>query len=233
MGKQINIAVTNNEEGDESEFLERVAGVDFSENVIASPQRGSIRPQPRPRSAPSRRKSNKTSHQTTPLNHHHESNSHNRAAPTTPKSNKKKKKQGYNNNNTYHSDLEFYDPPQYPSPLPTKTERGGGGHSPTIGARQRPKQKATYATFNPDEWWSEQQRQNPDAVYRVAIRRSNSDPVLKRPKSANSRSKLGGGEQAMSTKDLKSFLTVSSYAMSCHVIPVRDNAYHILYCVVC
>jgi hypothetical protein len=161
--------------------------------VIASPQRGSLRP----RSAPSNRK--KTSHKTTPLNRHDPVS----RAPTTPKSDKKKKKKM----NSYQSDLDFYDPPQYPSPLYDET----APHSPTIGARQKPKKKSTYATFNPDEWWSEQQRQNPNAAYRVGIRRSNSDPVLKRPKSAKSRSKLGGdGDNAMSTKDLKSYLTVST-----------------------
>ena len=175
--------------------------------MIASPQRGSIRP--RPGSAPSRSKTHRTSHKTTPLNHRDYTDthaSHYTPTPTTPKSQKKKK----NKHNTYQSDLEFYDPPQYPSPLPADNTQGGG-HSPTLGARQRPKSKVagTFTTFNPDEWWDEQQRQNPDAVYRVAIRRSKSDPVLKRPKSAKSRSNLGGGDQAMSTKDLKSYLTVS------------------------
>jgi hypothetical protein len=205
MGKQINIAVTNNEDGDETEFLERVNGVDFSENAIASPQRGTLRP--RPRSAPHHAKNNKTKHKTTPLNHHEPTTI---SAPLTPKSDKKKKKKI--TLGTYHSDLNFHDPPEIPSPIPISS--GQGCHSPTIGARQQPKKKNTCATFNPDEWWNEQQRMNPDAVYKVAIRRSQSDPVLKRPKSATSRSKLASGEKAMSTKDLKTYLTVSEHILN-------------------
>mmetsp|Transcript_17359 Transcript_17359/g.29054 ORF Transcript_17359/g.29054 Transcript_17359/m.29054 type:complete len:510 (+) Transcript_17359:116-1645(+) len=189
MNKQINIAVTNNEEGDEAEFLERVAGVDFSENVIASPQRGSIRP----KSASSGRRKKQYMSKTTPFLNRYETAAH----PTTPKSDKKKK-------NTYQSDLDFYDPPQLPSPLQEEA------HSPTIGQRQKPKAKPTIATFNPDDWWNEQQRNNPDAPYKMPIRRSKSDPVLKRPKSAGRvRTKAKGSDNAMSTKDLKTYLTES------------------------
>lgn len=190
MERQVNMAVTNNEDGDEAEFLDRVKGFDFSENVIASPERGSLRP----RSAPSGRK--KVRPTSAPLHRKHDPVT---TRPTTPKSDRKKsKKKG-----SYQSDLDFYDPPQLPSPIPLERS-----HSPTLNTRQKTNKNAC-ATFNPDAWWSEQQKLNPNAAYRVNIRRSASDPVLKRPKSATrSRSKLEGGEAAMSTKDLKSYLTV-------------------------
>lgn len=194
MNKQVNLAVTNNEEGDETEFLERVAGIDFSENVIASPspQRGSIRP----KSASSGHRKKASSSSTTPFLNRYDT----AAGPTTPKSDKKKKKK---KKGTYQSDLDFYDPPQ----LPAADGDNKGSHSPTLGQRQKPKPKGAFATFNPDDWWSEQQRLNPDAPYKMPIRRSQSDPVLKRPKSAGRL--RSGGDNAMSTKDLKNYLTVS------------------------
>ena len=192
MEKEINRTVTNNEDGDEKEFLDRVAGYDFSENVLASPQRGTIRP----RSAPGHRRKDNNSKAAYMDNYN----------PATPKSDKKIKKAKKNAHNT---DIEFYSPPEYPSPL-----QKDGIYSPTIGARQKakkkPKEKLTYATFDPDEWWIEQKKQNPNAAYRVAIRRSHSDPVLKRPKSASSIRRMDEGEKAMSTKDLKSYLNVST-----------------------
>lgn len=60
MEKEVKLAVGDDEEGDEKEFLERVAAVDFSENAIASPERISNMPRRRPKSASAIRKKAET-----------------------------------------------------------------------------------------------------------------------------------------------------------------------------
>lgn len=120
---------------------------------------------------------------------------------TKKKIKKKKKKKKNSEYEELISEADFYGPPTLP---PYKSAKSPPAKTPVN------KSKKTSSTFNPDEWWNEQQKLNPNADYKFAIRRSQTEPVLKRPKSApKMRQNCFDDEPMVSTKDLKSYLAES------------------------